>query len=98
MDKKIQQIIAKNSSMKHGKNWPDEKVLEIVLKQLETLHSDSPLGIEQLLPYSIYKDLSSGERSHIGKCVALLVTQKHLPLKKAMDHETTGATKRYFIQ
>jgi hypothetical protein len=95
MKRDIDQIITGGLSSKMENIWPLGKVQEMALMQANTLPVGLRVGIEQLLPNQVYENLSTGERSHIGRCISLLVGIGELPLDRL---DPTGVTKRYLTQ
>lgn len=91
----IDQIITERLTRKMEDIWPIDLVLDIAKTQLSLLPSHLRVSIEQLIPHNTYEKLSAGERSHIGKCISLLISQELLHLDRL---NPTGVTKRYLTR
>lgn len=95
MKRNNDQIIAKRHARKLEDTWPIDLVLDIAKTQLSLLPSHLMVSIEQLIPHDIYVELSTGERSHIGRYISYLVSIGLLPLDRL---DPTGVTNRYLTQ
>jgi hypothetical protein len=91
----VDKIIAERLARKMEDIWPIDVVLDIAKTQLSLLPSHIMVSIEQLIPHDIYVELSTGERSHIGRYISYLVSIELLQLDRL---DPTGDTKRYLTQ
>jgi len=95
MKRNVEQIIDARLTSKMEGKWPDERVLNIVLQQLEILPKNLRVNIEQLLPNDVYVALEVGEPIYIGKCIARFVSKDMLPL---VELPSTNSSKCYLTQ
>jgi len=84
--------IIRLNTFKWGYKWPVERVKQVALGQLANFPRRMRISIEQLLPHDRYEAMEGGEKSHVGRCISLLVSREDLPLIRIKG---VGASKRY---